>query len=156
MSSYVADGSGCQLPGDGQGRCIMWDYRPISTLSSIIQGAFQMSAAVDRRGSMWRNLMAFYWCNSVYECWCLIWCVLLCICVKTCISGDYLCRCMFKFSLLCIDSWNGIQKCHLQCRSLPCNAAAVSWLNRLSHWLRASYTILVKALLWMHLREHPS
>lgn len=34
--------------------------------------------------------------------------------------------CRFKCALLCIDCWNGIQRCHLQCRSLPYNAAVVS------------------------------
>lgn len=33
-------------------------------------------------------------------------------------------------SLLCtIDSCNGIQMCHLQCRSLSYNAAVVSWIE---------------------------
>lgn len=35
----------------------------------------------------------------------------------------------FKCALLCIECRNGIQKCHLQCRSLPYNAAIVSWIE---------------------------
>lgn len=93
-------------------------------LWSIIQYAFQMSAAVGLRGSIWRSSAfhgSHYWCKMVYELWC--WGV------KTYTLRAWWLHVSWNCSLLCIDSWNGIEKCHLQCRSLTYNAAVVSWIE---------------------------